>query len=206
MNEEEKIRNLKSIKKIEEVNIDNDRLILYVVNLLEEMKLEPTFDKVSATAFKLFPSRFSLIGFEEYPDSKRVHDCLFHCTYKPKNWISGNAQSGYRITDKGKYFLREAKKILKGEINLSKKYSIKPKRKELTFINLLKKTTAFKKYSENHKDEITKNDLTEALRVYKDSPELIKKHLDKYYEYANAINDPEILDFLEFVKKQIKAK
>ncbi len=206
MNEKDKIMNLNKLKEIEGINIDNDRLILYVINLLEEKNIEPTFDKIVVTAFKLFPIRFSLIGFEEYPDGKRIHDCLFHCTYKPKKWVSGNAQSGYKITEKGKYFLKETNKILKGEINVGKKYSITPKRKELTFINLLKKTTAFKKYHENRKEEITKNELTEALRVHKDSPELIEKHLKKYYKYSKTINDLEASKFLKFVKKNLKEK
>ena len=204
MTDEDKIRNLKQLKDIGNINIDNDRLILYVINLLEEMKIEPTFDKTVVTSFKLFPSRFSLIGFAEYPDGKRVHDCLFHCTYKPKNWLSGNAQSGYKITEKGKYFLNETNKILKGEINLGKTYSIKVKRKELTFINLLKKTSAFKKFSIGNRESITKEEINESLRVRGDSPELIKKHIEKYYEYANIINDLEVLDFLNFIKKKIK--
>ena len=118
--------------------IDKDRLVLFVVNYLESRDIEVTFDKVVVASFKLFPKKFSLIGFPEYPDAKTVNDCVFlHCV-KTKGWLSGNAQTGYKITNKGKYFLDEAKKMLEGKIKVSRHYGTIPRRKELTFINLLK--------------------------------------------------------------------
>jgi len=162
MKDEEVLRNLKN-KILGEINIDNDRLILYTVDLLEQKKIEATFDKIVVTAFKLFPQRFSLIGFAEYPDGKRIHDCLFHCIYKPKNWLLGNAQSGYKITERGKYFLDETNKMLEGKIKVTRKYGIIARRKELTFINLLKKTSAYNKYLENRKEDIGKNKETKKM-------------------------------------------
>jgi hypothetical protein len=205
MNDEDKIRNLNPLQQIEGINIDNDRLILYVINLLEEMKIEPTFDKTVVAAFKLFPTRFSLIGFEEYPDGKRVHDCLFHCTYKPKNWLFGNAKSGYKITERGKYFLDETKKMLGGKIKVTKKYEVVAKRKELAFINLLKNTGAYKKYLEDKRKEISQEEIKEVLRVEMlTEKQIVKKNLDKYMDYANKIGDKNITDFLNFIKNHLK--
>jgi hypothetical protein len=186
--------------------IDKDRLVLFVVDYLESKGIEVTFDKVVAASFKLFPKKFSLVGFPEYPDAKTVNDCIFlHCV-KTKGWVSGNAQTGYKITDKGKYFLDEAKKMLEGKIKVTRKYGTIPRRKEFTFINLLKKTEAYKKFSKNKKEEITISEIFECLKAPQDSKEIAKKHLEKFLEYAERINDSSVIEFLKFIKKRLRDK
>lgn len=185
------------------LSIDKDRLILFVVDYLESKGIEPTFDKVVVAAFKLFPKKFSLIGFPEYPDAKTVNDCVFlHCV-KTKGWILGNAQSGYQLTLKGKYFLDEVRKMLEGEIKITKKYGTIPRRKETTFISLLKKTEAYKKFSKNRKDEITISEIFECLKAPQNSKDIAKKYLEKFFDYAERINDSSAIDFLTFIKKKL---
>jgi hypothetical protein len=194
---------LESIDKKTYENVDLDRLVLYAVEKLEESNIEPTFDKVVVTTFKLFPEKFSLIGFPKFPDAKRVHDCLWHCTYKTKRWLFGTAKSGYKITEKGKYFLEETKKILQGEIKISKKYELKPQRKEVFFINLIKKTNAFKKYLGGKTGEITETEIREILRADTNSPkEALRQNLEKYSDYAEKINSPLVKEFLNFIKER----
>jgi len=202
MSDKEKIMNLSPLKKIEGINIDNDRLMVYVVNFLHNIKVEPTFDKIVVVAFKLFPERFSLVGFEEYPDAKRVHDCLFHCTYKTKGWLFGNPQSGYKLTKKGNYYLEEAEKIIKEEIKLPKEYKTKVRRKEKNIIDQLKKTEAYKKHLVGEIDNIETEEIKIALRLpkyssYKD----FENNLKKLLGYAKEIKDKLAIDFLEFVNK-----
>ncbi len=184
--------------------VDKDRLILYVIHYLESRKIEATFDKITITAFKLFPKKFSLVGFPEYPDAKTVNDCVFlHCV-KTKNWVSGNAQTGYKITERGGYFLDEANKMLEGKIKITKKYGTVPRRKEFTFISLLKGTIAFKKYFQGKKDEIKNSEILEALRLPSSgSKEIAEKHLKKYREYANRIDDSSAVEFLEYIRKRV---
>jgi hypothetical protein len=53
------------------LSLDKDRLILIVIDYLNSKNIETTFDKLTVAAFKLFPKKFSLIGFPEYPDAKK---------------------------------------------------------------------------------------------------------------------------------------
>jgi len=93
--------------------------------------------------------------------------------------------------------------MLGGEIQVTKMQKIAPKRKEVTFIDLLKKTTAYKKYSQNKKEEISNSEILEALRTPASAPEeTIEKHFKKYLEYAYRINDLSAIEFLEFVQRQ----
>ena len=183
--------------------LDKDRLVLFAVGFLETRKIEPTFDKVVAAAFRLFPKKFSLIGFPEYPDGRTIYYCVYnHCTLT-KKWLSGNVQSGFRITDRGKYFLGETKKMLEGKIKVTRKYSIVAKRKELTFVNLLKKTEAYKKFVSGKRERITQSEILDALKTHGNSKDLIEKHLRKYLEYARRIDDLDAKKFLQFLKHRL---
>jgi len=182
-------------------HVDNDRLILYVVSILVERDIEPTFDKIVVTAFKIFPSRFSLIGFPQFPDAKRVHDCLWHCTYKTKMWLSGNAKSGFGITEKGRYVLDETKRRLSGEVEVSKEFATKARRKEVYFVELLKRTSAFRKFTEGKGNSISTVEIRELLRVGNEtSKEIIQKNLQRYSEYAQKLEAKDVKEFLKFVQ------
>jgi len=183
--------------------LDKDRLILFAVNYLESKQIEPTFDKIVATAFKLFPKKFSLIGFPEYPDGRTIYYCVYnHCTLG-KKWLLGNVQSAFKVTERGKYFLDETRKMLEGEIVSTRTHQTYPRRKETTFISILKKTNAYKKYLQNEKELIDESELLEALRVPSNSKGLIQSHLTKYLEYAQRINEPSVIKFLEFARNKI---
>jgi hypothetical protein len=144
-----------------------------------------------------------LIGFQEYPDGRTIYYCAYnHCTLT-KRWLAGNVQSGFKITERGGYFLDETKKMLEGKIKLAKAYEIVPKRKEATFIAVLKKTRAYQKYAQGKREEITKSEIYEALKAPLDSKELMQTHLQKYFEYANRISDFPVMRFLESIKMSL---
>ena len=183
--------------------LDKDRLVLFSVGLLEARRIESTFDKIVVTAFRLFPKKFSLIGFPEYPDGRTIYYCVYnHCTLT-KKWLSGNVQSGFKITDRGKYFLDETKKMLEGKIKVTRKYSTVAKRKELTFVNLLKKTEAYKKFVSGKQERITQSEILDALKTQSNSKDLIERHLRKYLEYAGRIHDVDAEKFLQFLKRRV---
>jgi hypothetical protein len=186
------------------ISLDKDRLVLFAVNYLESKKIEPTFDKIVVAVFRLFPKKFFLIGFPEYPDGRTIYYCTYnHCTLG-KKWLFGNVQSGFKITERGKYFLDETRKMLEGKIVSSRTHQIIPRRKEITFISILKKTKAYEKYIQNKNEIINKSEIFEALRVPSDSNGLVQAHLTKYMEYAQRVNESSVVKFLEFVKKKLK--
>jgi len=183
--------------------LDKDRLVLFVVSFLESRKIEPTFDKIVVATFRLFPRKFALLGFPEYPDGKTIYYCAYnHCTLTRK-WLVGNVQSGFKITERGRFFLDETIKMLEGKIKTTKAHGTIPRRKEVTFIAILKRTSAYKKYLNGRKEEITKFDILEALRLTQDSENLTEIYLKRYLEYANRLNDTNVIQFLEFSKTKL---
>lgn len=184
--------------------LDKDRLVLFAVNYLEAKKIEPTFDKIVATAFKLFPKKFSLIGFPEYPDGRTIYYCVYnHCTLD-KKWLLGNVQSAFKVTERGKYFFEETQKMLEGKIVSTRVHQTIPKRKEATFISILKKTNAYRKFLQNDKEVLDKSEIFEALRVPSKSKSLAEVNLTKYLEYAHRINESTVVRFLESAKEKLE--
>jgi hypothetical protein len=186
-------------------SLDKDRLVLFAVNFLESRKIEPTFDKIVVATFRLFPKKFSLIGFSEYPDGRTIYYCAYnHCTLT-KKWLFGNVQSAFKITERGRYFLDETKKMLEGKIKPARAYEIVPRRKEATFIAELKKTNAFRKYTGDRKEEITKFEIYDALKAPPNKKELALSHLERYFDYANRIGDFQAVEFLEFIQTKMES-
>lgn len=203
--DEDTIRRIKEFEK-DYLSLDKDRLVLFAVSFLESEKIEPTFDKIAATVFRLFPQKFALIGFPEYPDGRTIYYCVYnHCTLT-KKWLFGNVQSAFKVTERGRYFLDETKKILEGKIKLVRRYQTIPRRKEATFIAELKKTTAFKKALSDRKHDITLSELCEALKASPDSKELALAHLERYFDYARRIGDFQVIEFLGFVRTKLGDK
>jgi len=185
--------------------IDKDRLVLYAVHVLEENRIEPTFEKVVAAAFKLFPKTFSLLGFPEYPDSRWIYYSLWHCVYQSKGWLSGSPTSGYHVTLKGKKIVSEALKALSGKIFAPKKVASKQERKEIHFLNLLEKSNAFQKYASGEAKDITEMEIRIMLRTRKDTPrDIVALNLKKYVEYAKIADRPKIVEFLEYIRNSRK--
>jgi hypothetical protein len=186
--------------------LDKDRLVLFAVNQLESKRIEPTFDKIVVAVFKLFPKKFSLIGFPEYPDGRTIYYCAYnHCTLD-KKWLLGNVQSAFKLTERGRYYLDETTKMLEGKILLTRTHQTSPRRKETTFISILKKTKAYEKYLQNEKELIAKSEFLEALRVPSDSKALLQANLTKYLEYAHRINESSVVKFLEWAKGKLEGE
>jgi len=179
--------------------LDKDRLVLFAVDHLDSTNIEPTFDKIVAATFRLFPKKFSLIGFPEYPDGRTIYYCVYnHCTIT-KKWLTGNVQSGFRLTERGKYFLDETRKMLEGKIRITRRYSTIARRKELTFLRSLKKTSAYRKFMNSKRDQIHESEIFDALKVRSNSEDLMQRHLKRYLEYAKRLGDEDAVKFLEFV-------
>jgi len=186
-------------------HVDNDRLIIYVVNYLEENGVEPTFEKIVVAAYKLFPKRFSLLGFPEHPDAKTVYYPLMHASYKKKGWLSGNMQSAFHLTSIGRDVLSKVLATLSRKLSVSRAVPTLPLRKERYFLDLLESSSAFHKYKTRGADEISEMEIRIMLRGRGDTPsEILKQNLNKYSEYARVTDQLQLTEFLEYVRKDPK--
>ena len=197
--------NIESFDEQYYMHVDLDRLVIYSVNYLEKNHIEPTYEKIVMTAYRLFPRKFALPGFEKFPDGKRVYDSLGHCTSKDRMWLNGNIKSGFHMTDKGKYFFEETEKLLRGEETKRGYVSTPVKRKETFFILKMKKTPAFKKFANDDADDISEEEVKEALMGTRStSKETLQKNWDLLMDYAQIQQERRVLLFLKLLKSRLR--
>ena len=74
---------------------------------LNQSKLETNFENITVILHKLFPDKFSLTYFPEYPDTIRVDITIrVHC--KERGLVKGNRPKGFVLTGQGQILAEKA--------------------------------------------------------------------------------------------------
>jgi len=111
---------LNSFKRLPVINYDSfdlDRLVVYVLFILEENNVSLYFDFIAVSLFKLFPHKFSMANFRQYPDTNRISKALRRLTdQKRKNWAVGNIENGFYLTDLGREMAKQVSNSLKNPL------------------------------------------------------------------------------------------
>lgn len=193
---------IKEFDKFDYTNFSRDWAMVYVVNFLIESKVEPLLDEISVASFKLFPKQFSLISFPQYPDVRTVANTLWHCKDKQKEWLIGNDKSGYKLTEKGKVILENFVQNKKEFQRKKGGYKSPPNRKEVYFIELIKKSQEFKNFLNNKKFKYNKDDVKKIAMCTKDaSNKIVLLNLSNLREYAKRLNEREVITFINYLEK-----
>jgi hypothetical protein len=92
-----------------------DLLTIYAVGEVSERKMDLSYENIVVAAFRLFPKKFSLLGYPSFPDSERVHHVLRRHVYtkdRHKQWLRGKFAHGFELTERGCQVLQEATQAL----------------------------------------------------------------------------------------------
>jgi len=190
-------------------NIDLDRLTVYAIKHLRDSGIEPTFENIVVTLYKMFPESFSLVGFSEYPDSNRVNRQLLHCRPKYRNYVIGNMRQGWLLTEKGLIVAQEAEKLLETP-SMSPMIQKRPtpisreRTKPIRFVKEIMYSEAYKKYQQGLLDQIADIELCYVLHANLDTPTpILTKSLQKLKDYAKIVGNDGVVKFLEFVQQRL---
>lgn len=184
-------------------NISYDDLITYVVFQLtsrDESSRSTIFEDIVAEAFRLFPRRFSLRGYPQWPDSAVVNKSWLRCR-TDKKLISGSVKDGFKLTPSG----------LKVADSVSRKLNQKPDpdfggglRSELRtqagrLIRSLENSRQYREYKENGDvDSYTDYDLSELLLALPDSPSSrLRTNLAHFRDTAELYQRVDVIEFLD---------
>jgi len=204
MTDKDKIRKLKALEPASYEPIDLDRLVIYTTTELEELGVELSLENIIVGAFKLFPKKFSLAGYLEFPDATRVEKCLWRCKGKKRQWIGGKTPHGYLIIDKTRIISAQTEAEL-SNIELKKE----PKRKRLRRKEgILKETTdspAYSKYMSGKGELISEADFCYLLQGTLDSPrETLRENFVLLKKFAEALEREDVLTFLSWLEQRFK--
>jgi len=185
--------------------IDLDRLVIYTTTELDKLGVELSLEHIIVGAFKLFPNRFSIPGYPEFPDATRVEKCLWRCKGKKRQWIAGKTPHGYAITDRTKSVSSETGVQLSN--TTSKKDQKTPtrlRRKE----GILKETTdssAYSKFIGGKRESISEADFCYLLQGTLDSPRnILKQNFATLKKFADELDRDDLSTFLNWLEERFK--
>lgn len=191
-------------------NIDLDRLVIYALFSLAEKKVPLYFDLICVGLFKLFPYKFSLATFKQYPDAYRINNAIRRTTgalsgQDKEGWANGSPEHGFYLTDVGKEIAKQVKRLLENPSlqKIRQKTGATKSRGRSPFEDMqeIKVSEAFKKWFVN--EEVNNHEFFAFLKAAPYTPkQLLVEHLDRLRVSATTIKDEEVLKFLSWFEKK----
>ncbi len=185
-------------------NLDLTGLVAFTIDWLVANDVSTTFENVTVAAFKLFPSKFSLVGFEEYPDGTRVNRSLLQLGPKYRNWARGSVQKGFVLTESGSAKVAEIARVLHGgETGASRTPRVGRSRTvdaegELRRVS---ESALFRKWQAGQLRTGTVMDLLDMLGGYAYTPKrALRKRISELENIASQMQMEEIREFLVQVR------
>ena len=182
-------------------DIDLNSLVVYVIDFLEKNVIPLSFENICVATFLMFPKKFSLLDFDEYPDATRVNRVLLHLRPKYENLAEGNVKSGFILTERGKLKVKTTKSLLnqdsEGE-HIETRHKFENKR-----IDEVKNSITYKKYTEGNFDEIQIDEVYGFLQATPyTSKKNIRQLLNQILSIARDKNDTDLEGFINSIKKK----
>jgi hypothetical protein len=184
-----------------------DELVTYAIQLLTSEKKPVTYENIVAKAFTLFPKKFSLLGYPQWPDSAVVNKSWWRCR-TDKGYITGSVKDGFRLTSLGE---RVAEKVA-SQLGPGHSIVIQTKvnradirTREGKLLLQVEETVAFKAFrSTGSVENIDLFALKDAILLPPDAPkDSIRRNLHQLNQAAAVHQRSDILKFLEFVADRL---
>jgi hypothetical protein len=87
-------------------------LTAYSLFWLHRWQLRRSIEAVAVLNWRLFPKKFAMVGFPEYPDAFRTNRSLLQGQPKYRNLLSGAASKGFSLNERGMDIARELVELL----------------------------------------------------------------------------------------------
>jgi len=201
----EKIYSLKPFDSNKYETIDLDRLVMYTVIQLEKLEVELSLENIIVGAFILFPKKFSMSGFPEYPDSTRVEKALWRCKGKKRLWIGGKTPHGYFVTDVTRNISSQIEIQLLSSVNIEHRAKATRLRRKENIIRATINSPAYKKYKDGLGSSISEQEFCHLLQATLDSSkETIKENLKSLKLISEDHDQKELLGFLIWLEHKFK--
>lgn len=200
---------LAGLKKFPATNYDDfdlDRLVAYTLFILEGNKIPLYFDFIAVGLFRLFPRKFSMANFQQYPDTNRISKALRRLTdQKRKSWATGNIENGFYLTDLGREMAKQVSNSLKNPLPKKDRKPIvvsKSRGKSPSDdIQEIRISEAFKKWFAS--EEVNNYEFFAFLKAAPYTPkQLLIEHLKRLRVSATTMKDKDVLEFLSWLEKK----
>jgi len=76
-------------------------LTAYSMYWLHQWKLKRRIEAIAILSWRLFPDKFAMVGYRQYPDAFRTNRSLLQMQPKYRNLLSGSAVTGFSLNQRG---------------------------------------------------------------------------------------------------------
>lgn len=177
-------------------------LVTYAVFFLSQCGGEITAEDIVAACFRLFPERFQLRGYAQWPDSTVVNKRWVDC--RDKGLLQGSTAAGFSLTPKGLELAEKTSAILTG----MRRQFIKPGTSKVSgemrtragrFVRSLESSDAFQMFSAvGVPSKISEFDFRNMLLCTMESSAVtLRNNLEQFRQYASLYKRDDLLKFLE---------
>lgn len=208
MSYKETIDNLKPFEYSKYKDItSNEKLMVFAAYTLEAKGVPLTFNYICIAAFKLFPEKFCCDEeFREFPSVDRLNRTMMHLKYNDRPNIMGSIETGYRLTNLGRFTALEVESIIKNSaLDESVKAPIVDKHKKGLGGDYLRmiETDEYKAF--------LKTGAVDKMFVWKfynaipfTQLKTIRENLSQVEQYANDSGNKKCLEFIDIIKEIIR--
>jgi len=187
-------------------NISLDDLVVVAVGSITSKGETATFERMVAECFYLFPERFSLLGYPEWPNAALVNKAWLRCR-TDKGLLTGSVAEGFRLTEKGRTIeqatLRRLGTKPAEKENISANIKTGNKRTaEGRVVMRIEQSAAYRKYQKSKVESITEFDLVDLLFCsIETDPAVLLRNYKAFRDAAKVYQRKDLLEFLEQLKR-----
>ncbi len=210
----------KDMRICSEAKFSMAHLTAYSVHWLTVWEIPSTYENVSVLNARLFPYKFTLAGFPEFPDAMCTNREILHLRPNNRGWGSSDPRKGVFLNDKGR---EAAAKVLAvvGPPTFDGKAppteapptdSRRPvKGRERTYspaqdLEERRSRLLFRWFKEGRLEEAGVVHLLGLLGLYDHTrPVELRREFKRLRDVASGLRDEEFLSFLDAVQKQFRA-
>jgi len=210
MNTKKILTNLKKLPAANYDGFDLDRLVVFALSILEKNNVPLYFDFIAVGLFKLFPRKFSMANFRQYPDTYRINNSIRRLAGSLRDsnkldWVTGSVEHGFYLTDLGREIAKQVSNLLKNPLSKKDRKSLvvnKSRGKSSSDdIREIRVSEAFKKWFTNQ--EVNNHEFFVFLKAAPYTPKrLLTEHLKRLKASAITTKDEEVLEFLSWLEKK----
>jgi len=189
-------------------------LTAYVVHWLQKWGIPTSLENVAVASHRLFPVKFGMVGWSEFPDVNRTNRSVLQMRPKYRNLATSASDKGVFLNQRG---VEEAVAIIgklgppvteSGRAAAAVEKEVRPevgKRARSihpeTDVEAVRRSSLFEVYTMSRFDEAEAIDLIGLLDVYDHTPSKEKRdRLRRLMESAKEVKDGEVIEFLEKVQ------
>lgn len=182
-------------------SISLTKLIILAISEIASNGEECAYERVVKECFTIFPKRFGLQRYPQWPDGARVKIEILRC--RDNGWVTGNEKNGFQITSLGRRVAEEMLIELK-QGTAKKLRPTQTRDRGDTVLSYLKKSEPYRRYNENKENFIITEEEFRRLVIstFETPPKVLEQNFNYCFDLCREYGEKELCYFLGKCREQ----